>query len=383
METLRVLRIQSRICIGGPALNSIYLSAHLGEPFQTILVGGRLESGESTLEPLAHDLGVPIKILDDMGRRVSWLDDWRAFRTLIKIIRLYRPHIVHTHTAKAGALGRLAAFFCRVPIRVHTFHGHVFEGYFSRWGNLAVRWAERGLALISTAIVAISPRQQDDLIRRFRITSHRKCHVIRLGFKLKDLSKGRPGVFRQQLGIPEAARFAAIIARLVPVKNHSLLLESLSIWLKQSDISPDQFRLAIIGDGELRATLEEQCRALNLEAWVTFTGWQTNMADIYADIDLNVLVSRNEGTPVTLIEGLAAGVPLITTDVGGVRDIVEPDQGIVIDPQSKPETLAEALKQWWLSPSPRLSPEAQLRIRNQFSVERLVNDMEALYRSLL
>lgn len=383
-EPLRILRIQSRICIGGPALNTINLSAYMdASRFQTLLVGGRLEKGESSMEERAVDLGVPTYIMQEMGRAVHWYDDLKTLFAMIRLIRYFRPHIVHTHTAKAGAIGRVAAFLCRVPIRVHTFHGHVFEGYFGAVGNIAVRWAERILGLITHAVIAISPRQREDLVHRFRIVSARKCHIIRLGFQLEPLSNGQPGSLKRQLDLPQGIRLAAIIARLVPIKNHSLLLQAVAAWRQTTSQRPDQVRFLIIGDGELRQSLENEARQLGIEDWLIFTGWLTEMADVYADIDLNVLVSRNEGTPVSLIEGLASGVPVLTTDVGGVRDFVNGDCGTVVATDVQPQQLATHLKQWSDNPPHRLDPAQRHRIHELFGVSRLVSEAQDLYSQLL
>ncbi len=381
-EPVRVLRIQSRICIGGPALNSIYLSAHMKAPFQTLLIGGRLEPGESSLEPLAHELGVAIKVLDEMGRSVHWYDDIKALMALIKVIRYYQPHIVHTHTAKAGALGRIAAFMCRVPIRIHTFHGHVFEGYFSRFGNMLVRVTERTLAHMSTAIIAISTRQRNDLVERFRIVHTRKCHIVRLGFDLDKVSRGQRGQFRESLGLNDDVFLAGIIARLVPIKNHRLLLEALAIWRVDTKLTSSQIQFLVIGDGELRQELEDLCKQLDLQNWVRFTGWISDMPMVYADLDLNILVSKNEGTPVTLIEGLSVGVPVLTTDVGGIRDVLDDDCGTIIAADADAQTLARAISSR-VYESFRLDENQRARIRQEFGVERLISDMQHLYARLI
>lgn len=384
---IRVMRLQSRICIGGPALNTILLSAHLDtRRFETRLLGGALDPGEASMDALAREKGVSITVIPSMGRSISWVEDLRALLALIRYMRDFRPHIVHTHTAKAGALGRVAAWLCRVPVRIHTFHGHVFHGYFSRFWSRMVIWVERMLARMSTAIVAISPRQRKDLVEAYRVVPDRKCHVIRLGFELDKLKDGQPGRFKAQLGLPSDVMLVGIIARLVPIKNHHLFVKAVAHWVhRQKGFSPNSLRFLIIGDGELREDLQTLVTQLELEEWVIFTGWVENVADIYADLNLNVLVSRNEGTPVTLIEGLSVGVPALCTEVGGVRDFLDAQCGTIVDPFVSSEELAAALDSLLNSEivTNGIHQDAQARILEMFDVSRLLQDMQSLYEAQL
>lgn len=385
MTKKRVLRIQSRICVGGPALNTINLSAYLDpEKYQTLLVGGALEPGEKSMEPLAESKGVAVHHIAEMGRSVSWRDDLRALRKLIKLMRYYKPHVVHTHTAKAGALGRVAAFWCRIPLRVHTFHGHVFHGYFSPLVNQLVIWTERFLGRLNHVTVAISPRQKEDLTRTFKIVPDKRCQVVRLGFELDRMTEGVEGRFRASLGIDAQTRLVGILARLVPIKNHQLFFEAVAAWVQrygQSYAEPVKF--LVIGDGELRETLTQLADRLKIQDWLVFTGWRRDVADIYADLDLNVLVSKNEGTPVTLIEGMACGVPLVSTDVGGIRDFTDEACGTVVPADASPDQIADAMHKYLSLPrqDARLSDVVRKQIHDTFHVKRLVADMEQLYAS--
>lgn len=385
--TIRVLRIQSRICIGGPALNTLLVSSNLPKDKYTVLtVGGRLLEEERTMEPFAHDRGASMHLLEEMGRSLHWADDLRALRKLVKLMRLFRPHIVHTHTAKAGALGRVAAFLARVPVRMHTFHGHVFHGYFSPFKSKLAVLVERGLAMLSHAIIAISPRQQEDLVSVYGAVPAKKCHVVRLGFELDKIAGGTPGVFRRQWGLGAQTKLVGILARLVPIKNHQLLIEAIGIWRQRfPEIGPDQVRFLIIGDGELRAQLEQRVAELGIGDWVIFTGWQRDTPSIYADLDLNVLVSKNEGTPVTLIEGLACGIPVLSTDVGGIRDFADDSCGTIVPKDISPADLAEALARFLADPQAlqRLDERVSHGIRETFHVDRLVQDIDRLYSRLL
>ncbi|MDJ0836040.1 MAG: glycosyltransferase [Acidobacteriota bacterium] len=384
MSPVRVLRIQSRICVGGPALNTILLSAHMDATrFQTILVGGRLDPGEKSMQPLAEKKGVTLRIIDEMGRAVHWWDDLKALFALMKLIREVRPHIVHTHTAKAGAVGRVAAFLCRVPVRVHTFHGHVFHGYFSRPVTIAYIWIEKILAALSTRIVTISPAQEYDLTRRYKVVPARKNTVIRLGFELDKMVGGTKGKLREELNLGPEIRLAAIVARLVPIKNVQLLIRAIGHWHADRKPGTPEVRFLVVGDGEEREALKNLAAELGIRDLVIFLGWRGDVPDIYADIDLNILVSKNEGTPVTLIEGLACGVPILTTDVGGIRDFADHDCGRIVPADITPEALAKHLAEALSGNQRRLAPEVTDRIRRTFHVNRLVSDMEALYTDLL
>lgn len=386
MNRIRVLRVQSRICVGGPALNTILLSAFIDPArYQTLLVGGCLEPGEKSMESLAREKGVAIHIIGEMNRRVGPFNDLKALWKLMRLCRYYRPHIIHTHTAKAGALGRLAAFLCRVPVRVHTFHGHVFHGYFSPFKSGVFIRIERLLARGAHRIIAISPKQKRDLCEVYKIVPPEKCCVIRLGFELEKLASAESGRFRQRLGLAPDTRLVGLLARLVPIKNHRLLLEAIAhlqtLW---PAMTPADIRFLIIGDGELRAELQELALHLGIAQLVQFTGWQSEVGEIYADLDLNVLVSRNEGTPVTLIEGLARGVPFLTTDVGGIRDFVDLEHGRIVAPDIPPAELASHLLQLLQGERrlKRLNGEARRRILETFDVKRLVGEMEQLYQEL-
>lgn len=383
MKPLRVLRIQSRICVGGPALNTILLTAHMNPAqFESRLVGGRLDEGEKPMDAFAEQKGVTITMLPEMGRTISLLDDLKALFKVMRLIRQFKPHVVHTHTAKAGAVGRVAAFLCRVPIRVHTFHGHTFEGYFSKRMSKLVVWTERLLAMISNRIVTISPAQQHDISDRFKVVPAHKTEVIRLGFELDKMRGGTPGKLREELGLDGDARIGAIVARLVPIKHHDLLLRALAHLKRTLPEDAPAIKILVVGDGETRPELEALAKELKIEDMLVFLGWRRDVPDIYADINLNILVSKNEGTPVTLIEGLAVGVPILTTDVGGIRDFADQTCGRIVPADISPEGFADHLKAMLLSDQRRLPDPIRDKIHAGFHVSRLVGDMERLYLKL-
>lgn len=387
MAKVRILRIQSRICVGGPALNAIFLSAFMPESaYRTLLVGGRLDEGEKSMVPRAIDEGVAVHELAEMGRSIRWLDDFKALIKLIRLIRYYRPHIVHTHTAKAGALGRVAAFLCRVPVRVHTFHGHVFHGYFSAWKSRLFVWIERCLAMICHRVIVISPRQFDDIVHKYKVVPARKARIVRLGFQLDHLMGGERGDFRKSIGVGAQTILVGIVARLVPIKNHELLLEAIGHWARRAHgLEPSDVRFLIIGDGESRPALEAKTAELGIADWVMFAGWRSDLPEIYADLNLNVLVSKNEGTPVTLIEGLACGVPILTTDVGGIRDFADEDCGTIVPADIDGASLAGHLEDRIRAAqqSDKLPESIRQRVVETFHVNRLVEDVDRLYREAM
>jgi len=236
---------------------------------------------------------------------------------------------------------------------------------------------------MSTRIIAISPAQADDLARRYRIVPPSELAIVRLGFELDKVADGIPGKLRAELGLGPEVRLAAIVARLVPIKNHALLLDAIAIWAERRGPGDPDVRFLIVGDGACRTELEARVERLGIADWVIFMGWRGDVPDIYADIDLNVLVSRNEGTPVTLIEGLAGGVPILTTDVGGIRDFADEHCGRIVPADITPEVLADHLTELLSGEARRLPDPVRQRIRETFDVSRLVADMERLYEALL
>lgn len=380
---MRVVRIQSRICVGGPALHSILLSEGLspasGSRYATTLLGGTLEPGEASMEAFAHDRGVRVRTIPSMGRSVRPLEDARAVAEVTRVLREVRPDIVHTHTAKAGAIGRTAARLAGVPIVVHTFHGHVFDGYFSKRKTEAFLSVERALARATDQILAISERQREDLVERYRIAPARKVRVIPLGLDLGRFAEVEPrrervGVLRRERRIPAEAPLIVTVGRLVPIKRFDLLIEAFRCV--QAELP--EARLAIVGEGELRAELEAQAEDL---PHVLFTGLRRDLDAIYADADLMALSSDNEGTPVAVIEALASGVPVVATDVGGVRDVIPEGAGTIVPPGDVPR-LAEALRLRSTHPT-TLDRAPRQDVLRRYSHRRLIRDIENLYDRLV
>ena len=391
---MRVVRIQSRICVGGPALHSILLSEGMsynrGSRYDTTLIGGALEPGESSMAELAAAKGVEITTIPEMRRSLHPRLDVKAIYKITRLLKRLSPTIVHTHTAKAGAIGRLAARLANIPIIVHTFHGHVFDGYFSRRKTEFFLRVERNLARVTDKIIAISEKQKEDLVDKFKIAPEHKVQIVPLGLDLSSFTKVtpvfdgasvQPGILRKQLGLTDELVVMSV-GRLVPIKRFDLLIRAFS---RISGEFP-KAHLVIVGEGEMRAALEQQASS---NPRIHFLGLRRDLPELYADTDLFALSSDNEGTPVAVIEALASGVPVVATDVGGVRDIFGAylGQAGAVVPHSNELELSAALRQQLLVCRKRNHDGAFKGVRSEvvrrYSHERLLSDIESLYDRLV
>jgi glycosyltransferase involved in cell wall biosynthesis len=384
---LRVLRLIARLNIGGPARHTVILNHGLREiGFETLLVHGSPGAAEGSLEDLARLRDVATVLVPELGRRIHPVDDLRAFARVLRIVWTWRPDVVHTHTAKAGTIGRLAALLYNVTrpkvercATVHTFHGHVFSSYFGTVGSFAIRLIEQGLGAITDRIVAISDRQRDDLVGRFHIAAPGRVIVVPLGLDIADLLQRRPecrGV-RADLGFGDDDYVLGFVGRLVPVKDVATLLRAVA--LARARLTG--LKMVIVGDGECRPALEQLTGDLQLGDRVRFLGWRRDLHDLYASFDLFVLSSLNEGTPVALIEAMAAGVPSIATAVGGVPDVLQDgEHGILVSPQD-PAAFADAICRAAGQPlrSAEMAVRARANVARRYAAARLVQETAALY----
>jgi glycosyltransferase involved in cell wall biosynthesis len=375
------MRIIARLNVGGPAIHVSLLTVGLqDEVYQSTLVTGVVGPDEGDMTYLARDLGIQPVVIPTMQREISPLADLKTLATLVRLMRRMRPHIVHTHTAKAGFVGRLAAVLCRVPVVVHTFHGHVFQGYFGETKTRLFIGLERLAARGSDVILTISQRLKDDLVA-YRIAPEEKIKIVPLGLKLLRLTdlEALRGSFRQEGGFSTETPLVGIIGRLVPIKNHELFLAAAS---RVSQARPE-VRFVIVGDGERRAALEALVGQLGLADRVWFAGWRDDLPRIYADLDALVISSNNEGTPVSIIEAMAARVPVVATEVGGVPDLLRDGQLGTLVPPEDAEALAEAILATLSAPlQPRLA-EAQEWALARYEADRLIADIRQLYGDLL
>jgi glycosyltransferase involved in cell wall biosynthesis len=319
--------------------------------------------------------------LAGLGREIRPISDVAALAALVREVRAFRPHVVHTHTAKAGLLGRLAARLAGVPVVVHTFHGHVLHGYFGPVKNAVFRSLERALARSTDRIVAVSEAVRDDLVR-YAVAPAARIHVVPLGLDLAPLAGALPkGALRGAAGVAAEAPLVGIVGRLVPIKDVGTFLSAAArVGAVRSDV-----RFAIVGDGEERAALEGLARELGLAEVVHFHGWQRQMGDVYGDLDVVVNCSLNEGTPVALIEALAASRPVVATAVGGTPEVLGGGAYGALVAAGDAEALARAILETLAQPesAARRARAGRHVVLSRYSVERLLDDMDGLYRELL
>ncbi len=391
----RILRILNRLAVGGPLLNASYLTKYMAPEFETLLVVGEREAHEKDASFVTDALGISPVHLSQMGRSVNPLKDYQSYKQMQNLIRRFKPDIVHTHAAKPGAIGRLAAKSLNVPVIVHTYHGHVFHSYFSPAKTKVFIGVERWLAKKTDAIIAISEQQKKELVTDFRIAPEAKFRLIPLGL---DLDKFRTNKdekrksFRSSFAISDDEIVITITGRLVPIKNHFLFLEGLSYVLKNSG---KKIKAFIVGDGETRSRLEQRATELTIPFTtekdthhphpLVFTSWRSDIDVINAGSDIIALTSLNEGTPVSLIEAQASGKAVVSTRVGGIEAVVQENiTGLLSDISDTGGFCKNLL---------RVTEDDQLRnelsragisyVVQHFSYQRLVKDMSDLYHELL
>ncbi|HEY8776065.1 MAG TPA: glycosyltransferase family 4 protein [Gaiellaceae bacterium] len=384
---VKILRVIARLNMGGPALHVAYLTEGLTKRgYDTTLVSGSLARGEDSMAFVADAHGVEIVRIDELGREISPLRDLLATIQLARLIRKERPQILHTHTAKAGTVGRVAALLAgsrKPPIVVHTFHGHVLRGYFGPVRTLLFRLLERWLAASTTALVAVSPQVRDDLVA-LGIAPRERFVVIRLGIELDERvapeQNGR-SESRRYLGIPGDRFTVGWIGRMTAVKRTDDVLVA---FKRLRDDGVDAV-LCMVGDGPDRPQLEQRAHELGLARDTVFLGYQEDVAPFYAAFDALVLPSGNEGTPVSVIEALAAQVPVVATRVGGVPDVVEDGEDGFLVETGATHDLADRLARLARDPElrARMGKHGRERVLPRYAVERLVEDVDELYRSLL
>jgi glycosyltransferase involved in cell wall biosynthesis len=419
MQRIRVVRIIDRLNIGGPTKHVTWLTAGLNpERFETTLITGVVPASEGDMEYFARAAGVEPLIIEEMSRELSPGDLVVILKILRALFRL-KPHIVHTHKAKAGAVGRAAATLYKwlTPsalwlrprnVRIaHTYHGHIFHSYYGPGKTRLFIWIERMLARFCTdRIIAISEQQRDEICHKFKVGGAAQFRVVPLGidFHESEMKQGSrsdaggetlrptaPGRFRKEIGVGDDEILIGIVGRLCEVKNHAMLLAS-AAKLQGENLSA---RIAVVGDGHLRAELESAAKELGVDGRVIFTGFREDAVLIYADFDIAALTSLNEGTPLTLIEAMSRGCAVASTEVGGVIDLMGSrretydgftlwDHGITA-PSRDIGAFTAGLR--FLIERPELRREMGSRARAfvlaRLSKERLIGDIDCLYRDLI
>jgi glycosyltransferase involved in cell wall biosynthesis len=386
-----VARIITRLNVGGPSIQAASLSTALTDHgFRTTLFHGRLGAGEGDMSYLIQP-GTETRYLPSLCRPLSPRDDLRTFISLVREFRRLKPGIVHTHMAKAGMLGRLAAAFYNLTRGsaprarvIHTYHGHVLDGYFSKFATAVFITIERVLATLSDRIIAISPAIRRELLEIYRIGRASKYRVVPLGFDLAPFARidtAARTAARRALSLPADVPVISTVGRLTAIKQHRLFLDTVA---RVVQAHPQAIAL-IAGDGELRDDLTTYAATLRISDRVRMLGWRRDLATIYAATDVFLLTSRNEGTPVALIEAMASGVPGVSTDVGGVTDVIGgPDTGRTA-PFGDADGLAREITELLSDPLRRsaMGDRARARVLAHYDVSRLVSDIAVLYRELL
>lgn len=385
---IRVARIIGRLNIGGPAIQAITLSKWL-EPrgYRTLLVRGSEASHEGSMDDLAARYGVRPKLISGLRRDIRPADIL-TLPPLISTLRRFRPHIVHTHLAKAGTLGRISALLAhpgQPPILVHTYHGHSLEAYFTPEKSAVFRQIERTLSRRCARVIAVSDEVCDDLVR-LGIAPRKHIEVIPVGFDLSPFlvvgaeRAARRRRVREELGVPPNMPLVTLVARLVPIKRVDRFLRIAAEVARHADV-----RFAIVGDGELREELCATCARLGISGCVIWAGFRRDTPDVCFASDIVVLTSDSEGTPVSLIEAQAAGVPVVSTRVGGAATVVRDGETGRLVPVGDEDAFAKAILDMLPhADGARLMVGAgRQHALATFSRERLVNDIDELYRRLL
>ena len=378
---MKILYVIARLNIGGAAVNAILLTRDLNpQRFQTMLVAGIEGPHEGSLRDWAVTQGVTPLIIPELGREINLLADVKVLFKLWRLFRREKPDIVHTHTAKAGFVARLAARLAGVSIVVHTYHGHVFHSYFSPLKTRLFLLIERGLALLTSRIITLGPLQRRE-IADLKIASPEKIAIIANGFDLQSFFNcdNLRGQLRAELALTEDIKLVGIVARLTGIKNHRLFFEAAALMRQHCP----KLHFVVVGDGELRPALEQRVAELGLTGVVHFLGWRQDLPAIYADLDLVLLTSRNEGAPTTLIEAQAAACPVVATAVGGVPDIVTDGQtGYLVAPGDA-QALAGAALKILQSDSGSMGQAGRQAMMADFVTQRMIRDVEALYAKLI
>ena len=383
LEAVLIHRVIARMNIGGPAMHVVHLTKGLSTGyFKTRLIAGEVEDTEGDMRYYAEERGVEIVHVRQMARSLRPWQDFRTFLTLYRMFRREKPWIVHTHTAKAGAVGRLAAWFARVPIRIHTYHGHVLGAdYFSGSRTGMFLRVERMLAKITRRLVVLTASQADEMADDLHIAPRDKFAVIPLGLDLGRFARtdheAARDKARQELGLTPTQPVIGAIGRLVPVKNHDLLLYAHALLCERMDPAP---KLVVVGSGERSGELKRLSARLELSDHILWLGWRDRLEDILPAMDVLALTSHNEGTPVAVIEAMAADVPVVARAVGGVAEVLDSGRLGRLVWEAEPEAMADALQQIIEEgPEPASVEAARRYALDHFCVERLLHDVKGLY----
>jgi glycosyltransferase involved in cell wall biosynthesis len=385
----KILRIINRFNLGGPTYNAAYLTKYLEDDYETLLIGGKHEKNEKSSMHILDNLGLKPIIIEEMQRSIHPILDRIALKKIKDIIIEFKPDIVHTHAAKAGALGRKAAYDLGVKQIYHTFHGHVFHSYFGKIKTNIYKKIERDLAKKSTKIIAISEIQKQELSEVHKICSKEKIEVIPLGFDLKKFYENQTEkrkYFRKKWKIKDDEIAIGIIGRLVPIKNHVFFIDVIEKVIRKSNTS---LRIFIVGDGEEKENIIIKVSAYNLDystddkiATIQFTSWIKEIDEVNAGMDIICLCSLNEGTPVSLIEAQASGKPIVTTRTGGIENIVMENKTALISDNNDLNKFTENVLSLIKEKDKRtLFSEIAIKKSKDFDYSILIKNIKKLYKN--
>ncbi len=378
----KILRIVTRLNVGGPSHHVYFLSSCLNpDRFTTFLVYGKLSQGEDRYPQLPQaDRCV---YFETLGRHINIKNDLVSFFGLVRLMMFEKPQIVHTHMAKAGALGRLAAYLCRVPVIIHTYHGHVFDGYFPKWKTKLFVLIERLLTHFSTCVITMGEEIAKELIEVYHIGSKTKVRVMYPGLELKEYlnCQNHQGTFKRKLGFTHEEILVAMIGRLIPIKNPEMFVRVASKVVQKYPLA----KFIIIGGGEKEQGIANLIKEMRLEQVVFLLGWRHDLPVIYSDVDIVVLCSRDEGVPNVLIEALASAKPVVATRVGSVAEIVQQGKSGWLVGKENEDQMTEAILSLCQNPQMRqeFGQYGREYVKNHFSKEDLIRRMEELYSELV
>ena len=387
-DQLRVVRIIARLNIGGPARHVSLLDAGLSRRgYETLLLYGESDVSEGSLAHLVTEQKLPAHAISTLSRRVSVWNDISTFFSIARHLFRIKPDVVHTHTAKAGIVGRLAATVFNITrshgkrcLVVHTYHGNVFRGYFGSVINWLVRLAEWLIGFCTDYVVVISEQQFFEIVRELRIVPREKTKTIPLGLDLERflaVSASSPSL-REDLAISRTSLVLGFVGRLVMIKDLETLLRAFKVV--QGEIKSAV--LLIAGDGPVREKMMFLAQSLGISEAVIFLGWRHDLPILYRTMDIFLLSSRNEGTPVSVIEAMAAGLPVVATNVGGVPDLVNHENSGLLVPAGDPVAMADAVFRLAGDTHTRtaMGTEGRNIAKTRYTSDRLVQDIDRLYR---
>ena len=387
----KILRIINRFNLGGPTYNAAYLTKYLEPDYETLLIGGQHDESEKSSMHILDNLGLKPIIIPEMQRSLNPYKDQIAFKKIQNIIKEFKPDIVHTHAAKAGALGRRAAYKMGVNQIYHTFHGHVFHSYFGNFKTRIFKEIEKNLAKKSTKIIAISEIQKSELSKIHKICPENKIEVIPLGFDLERFNTDKDSKrkeFRKKWNLKENEIAIGIIGRLVPIKNHKFFVDAIQEVLKNSKVP---IRAFIVGDGEEKQNIINYIKNKNLDFSLNYnpatfhlTSWIKEIDRVNSGMDIICLTSLNEGTPVSLIEAQASGKPIVSTKTGGIENIVLENKTALLSEKNDLHNFSKNLLSLVNDSNKRkLFSKFGLEKSKDFHYDQLVNNIKNLYEDKL